>query len=210
MRPGTGPGSSTGRRRATGRRRWRAPPRTSRERSFQRHEGPVVGEDLVEEAPPPFDPEPLVELVDDLADLTEGSSAADARSPMAQALGRTRLLTLTGPGSAGETRLACKICTQLAATTTPTGSMSPNWRHCRDRSSRTRWRRCWTCRFPARKPPRSRWPGNWRTAACCWSWTTANICWTRCTRLTAEVLRGCPGVIVFATSRKSRFASGGR
>ncbi len=96
-----------------------------------------------------------------------------------QALGRTRLLTLTGPGGAGRRGSRARSPPGWS-TATPTGSMWRNWRHCRDRSwCRTRWLRCWRCQFRARKTLRSRWRGNWRIVACCWSWTTANICWAR-------------------------------
>src|SRR6185436_20009760 len=106
---------------------------------------------------------------------------------IAQALGRTRLLTLTGPGGAGKTRLACEVAAGL-------GGRYPDGIHVAELASLSR---------PELVP---------HTVAAVLDvpitgTETAEVALARhlldaCARLTAEVLRGCPGVIVLATSRE--------
>ena len=121
---------------------------------------------------------------------------------IAQALGRTRLLTLTGPGGAGKTRLACEVAAGL-------GGRYPDGVHVAELASLSR---------PELVP---------HTVAAVLDVPipgpeTAEVALARqladrrlllvldncehlldaCARLTAEVLRGCPGVIVLATSRE--------
>jgi type II secretory pathway predicted ATPase ExeA len=83
-----------------------------------------------------------------------------------QALGRTRLLTLTGPGGAGKTRLAYEAAVRLV-------DSYPDGVHVVELASLSRpelvpqtSRRCWTCRCPRRGRPRSRWLGSWPRSGC--------------------------------------------
>ena len=121
---------------------------------------------------------------------------------IAQALGRTRLLTLTGPGGAGKTRLACEVAAGL-------GGRYPDGVHVAELASLSRPELVPHTVAAVLDVPI---PGT----------ETAEVALARqladrrlllvldncehlldaCARLTAEVLRGCPGVIVLATSRE--------
>jgi predicted ATPase/DNA-binding SARP family transcriptional activator len=121
---------------------------------------------------------------------------------IAQALGRTRLLTLTGPGGAGKTRLACEVATGL-------GGRYPDGVHVAELASLSRPELVPHTVAAVLDVPI---PGT----------ENAEVALARqladrrlllvldncehlldaCARLTAEVLRGCPGVIVLATSRE--------
>jgi len=121
---------------------------------------------------------------------------------IAQALGRTRLLTLTGPGGAGKTRLACEVAAGL-------GGRYPDGVHVAELASLSRPELVPHAVAAVLDVPI---PGT----------ETAEVALARqladrrlllvldncehlldaCARLAAEVLRGCPGVIVLATSRE--------
>src|SRR6185437_13197897 len=121
---------------------------------------------------------------------------------IAQALGRTRLLTLTGPGGAGKTRLACEVAAGL-------GGRYPDGVHVAELASLSR---------PELVPhtvaavldvpipgPEAAEAALARQLADRRLLLVLDNCehlLDACARLTAEVLRGCPGVIVLATSRE--------
>ena len=121
---------------------------------------------------------------------------------IAQALGRTRLLTLTGPGGAGKTRLACEVAAGLAG-------RYPDGVHVAELASLSR---------PELVPhtvaavldvpvpgPEAAEVALARQLADRRLLLVLDNCehlLDACARLAAEVLRGCPGVIVLATSRE--------
>ena len=121
---------------------------------------------------------------------------------IAQALGRTRLLTLTGPGGAGKTRLACEVAAGLAG-------RYPDGVHVAELASLSRPELVPHTVAAVLDVPV---PGT-ETAEAALARQLADRrlllvldncehLLDACARLTTEVLRGCPGVIVLATSRE--------
>ena len=121
---------------------------------------------------------------------------------IATALGRTRLLTLTGPGGAGKTRLACEVAAGL-------GGRYPDGVHVTGLASLPRPELVPHAVAAVLDVPI---PGT-ETAEAALARQLADRrlllvldncehLLGACARLTAELLRGCPGVTVLATSRE--------
>jgi tetratricopeptide (TPR) repeat protein len=95
-----------------------------------------------------------------------------------QALGRTRLVTLTGPGGAGKTRLAYQAAARLV-------DSYPDGVHVVELASLSRPElvaqtvaSVLDVPLPETGTAEVRWPGSWPSGGCCWSWTTASTSWT--------------------------------
>ena len=107
--------------------------------------------------------------------------------------GDARLVTLTGPGGAGKTRLGAAVALDVLPEH-PQGvwfvdlsRVTEAGRSCR------RSRACWACRWTATSRPRRQSSATSATARCCWCSTTWSRWWTRRRRWGAfsHAVRGC-------------------
>ena len=138
--------------------------------------GPRGGLRLVPPPPARPDPAPPGNLPAELSSFVGREREVAA---VGAALAAHRLVTLTGPGGVGKTRLALRVAAELPARL-PGGRLArgagrrwptPPW--CPGRSPRPP-----ACgRSPAARcsPPS---PTPCGRGACCWCWTTASTCWT--------------------------------
>ena len=121
---------------------------------------------------------------------------------IAQALGRTRLLTLTGPGGAGKTRLAYEVAAGLAG-------RYPDGVHVAELASLSRPElvphtvaAVLDVQVPGTETAEAALARQLADRRLLLVLDNCEHLLDACARLTTEVLRGCPGVIVLATSRE--------
>ncbi|HEV2253485.1 MAG TPA: adenylate/guanylate cyclase domain-containing protein [Streptosporangiaceae bacterium] len=108
------------------------------------------------------------------AALTSFIGRAAQVDEVAGLLGEFRLVTVTGPGGSGKTRLAGRWRRERRPGS-PTARGWSNWGRCKTRRRWPRWwRRRWACESsPGCRRP-TRWRGCWPASSCCWCWTTAS------------------------------------
>ena len=106
--------------------------------------------------------------------LTSFVGRAGAVREVAALLDQYRLVTVTGPGGAGKTRLAGEVARQVAARFAD-GAWLAELAPVRDPALvPAGWRRRWGCGSSrACRRPR-RWRGCWPGSSCCWCWITAS------------------------------------
>jgi predicted ATPase/DNA-binding SARP family transcriptional activator len=119
-----------------------------------------------------------------------------------QALGRTRLLTLTGPGGAGKTRLACEVAAGLV-------DRYPDGVHVAGLASLSRPElvphlvaEVLDLPVSGTEAPEVALARQLADRRLLLVLDNCEHLLEACARLAAEVLRGCPGVVVLATSRE--------
>ena len=147
--------------------------------------------------PMPMPPTPLIGREQELADLVSLLQRPE-----------TRLLTLTGAGGCGKTRLALAVAATLVRETTPTACGWWNW----PRWPTRRWcpAPCWRRWACARSRPPLPGPlAALQGGGCCWCWTTASTWSARAPRWRRAAAR-CAGVRVLATSREALGMAGER
>ena len=139
------------------------------------------------------------------ADAAGRAGAGAGRGLPPAAASGVRLVTLTGPGGVGKTRLALRgrrrrsptaFADGVAFVAAGPGRAIPPSSLPADRRARSA---CASAGEPAARRPRwRRVPA--RPARCCWCSTTSSR-WSRRRRALAELLAACPGLTVLATSR---------
>ena len=113
------------------------------------------------------------------AALTSFIGRSEPLREVAGLLGRHRLVTVTGPGGAGKTRLAVQVARAVAGEFAD-GAWLVELAPVRDRRRFLGWwRPRWGCGTSPGCRPARRWRGCWRGSNCCWCWITASTCSAR-------------------------------
>ena len=107
--------------------------------------------------------------------LTSFVGRARAADEVAGQLAEDRLVTITGPGGAGKTRLASEVARQVAGRFAD-GVWLAELATVRDpgQVAATVAAALGSAICPRLRPP-TRWPARWPGGSCCWCWTTASM-----------------------------------